>query len=107
MQPATSDPRDFGLHKYSPRCEGYLAEIICEAEECFEDLIETVEGRPDCERHGRRIKLNLPPNGLQPLLLQIEIDGGEPVGTVHVFDIVQTETSGRRGGIRVGAVVIP
>jgi len=26
---------------------------------------------------------------------------------VHVFDVVQTDTSGRRGGIRVGAVVVP
>jgi hypothetical protein len=61
-----------------------------------------------------RLRLAWPPDQTQfapkwaaTAIAKIEIDGGEPVGTVHVFDIVQTETSGQRGGIRVGAVVIP
>ena len=70
-------------------------------------LIEAVEGRPDDDRRGRRINLTLRPHGLQPLLLQMELDASEPPGSVHVFDIVQTETSSRRGGIRVGAVIVP
>jgi len=107
LRPATSAPRGLGLRKNHHGFEASLAKIICEAEEFIEDLIEIVEGRPYGDRRGRRIKLTLPPRGLQPLLMQIEFDAGETPGTVHVFDVVQTDTSGRRGGIRVGAVVVP
>jgi len=107
LQPATLDPRGLGLRKNRHRCEGWLGTIVCEAEEFIEDLIAMVEGRPDHDRRGRRITLTLPPNGLQPMLLQTELDASETPGTVHVFDIVQTDPSGRRGGIRVGAVVVP
>ncbi|HME23602.1 MAG TPA: hypothetical protein VKI44_20130 [Acetobacteraceae bacterium] len=107
LRPATSDPRGLGLRKNRHGFEGWLAKIVCEAEEFIEDLVEIVEGRPDDDHRGRRIRLTLPPNGLQPLLMQTELDASEPPGTVHVFDIVQTETSGRRGGIRVGVVVVP
>ena len=107
LRPAVSEPRGLGLRKNNHKCEGWLAKIICEAEEFFEDLIELVEGRPDDDRRGRLIKLTLPPNGIQPLLMQTEIDASEPTGTVHVFDIVETEASGRRGGIRVATIVVP
>jgi hypothetical protein len=108
LLPATSAPLGLGLRKNRHSCEGWLARIVCEAEELIEDLIEVVEGRPDEDgRRGRRIKLSFPPHGLQSLLMQTELDASEPPGTVHVFDIVQTEASGRRGGIRVATVAVP
>jgi hypothetical protein len=95
LRAARSGPRRLVLHKNPHLFEGWLATIISDAEEFIED--------PD----GRRVTLALPPNGLQPMLLQMELDESEAPGTVHVFDIVQTDPSGRRGGIRVGAVVVP
>jgi hypothetical protein len=106
LHPAASNPRGLGLCKNRHGFEGWLKNIICETEEWIEDLIEIIERRPDNDRRGRRIKLKLPPGGMQALLMQTELNASEPPGTVHVFDITQTDTSGRRGGIRVGAVVI-
>lgn len=107
LRPATSRPRGFGLRKNPHRCEGWLAKIICDAEEFVEELIAKVEGRPDVEKRGRRIALKLPPKGIQPMLFQMELNESDQPGSVHVFDIVQTDQSGRRGGIRVGVVVVP
>ena len=77
------------LRKNPHRCDGWLATIICEAEEFIEDLN---------DRRGRRVTLTLPPNSLQPMLLQVELDKGEAPGTMHVFGRVQTDPSGEAAG---------
>jgi hypothetical protein len=108
LKPATKPPKVVGLSKNPHRCEGWLAKIICEAEEIVEEVIEAVERLLGVggKWPGHRLKLTLPPNGMQPLLFQTELDAGEAPGTVHVFDILQTDETGERGGIRVGVVVV-
>jgi hypothetical protein len=111
FRPAAAPPRTLRLRRSTHECKGWLARIVCEAEEILEDAVEAVEGLVgwghDDDRHGRRLKLTLPPKGLQPLVLQTDLDTSEAPGSVHVFDIVQTDADGRRGGIRVGAVIVP
>lgn len=48
LRPATSGPRGLGLRKNSHKYESFSVKIICEAEEIIEDLLEVIEGRPDC-----------------------------------------------------------
>jgi hypothetical protein len=107
LRPAKSQPHGFGLRKNPHRLTGHLATLIGEAENFTEDRIEKVDGRPGENRRGQRIGLTLPHGGLQSLLLELELDGTEPVGTVHALDVVQTGSSNRQGGIRIGAVVVP
>ena len=103
-QPASSGLKGLRLSKNTYECKGWLGKLIREAEKILEEVIEAVD-HPF--RHSSRLRLHLPPNGVQPLLLQIELDAALPPGSVHAFDITQTEASGKRGGIRVGAVVVP
>jgi hypothetical protein len=92
------------LTRNTYECKGWLARLIREAEEILEEVIEAVEHPFP---HSSRLRLRLPPNGVQPLLLQLELDDALPPGSVHVFDITQTDSTGKRGGIRVGAIVVP
>jgi len=111
LRPAASAPRQLRLRQSPHAHEGWLGRIIYEAEEILEEVVEAIERLAGWEhrddRHGRRLRLTMPPKGLQPLLFQADLDTGEAPGSVHVFDIVQTDANGRRGGIRVGAVVVP
>jgi hypothetical protein len=108
LKPATKPPKAISLRKNTHHCEGWLAKIICEAEEIVEEVIEAVERLLGVggKWPGHRLKLTLPPNGMQPLVFQAEVDADEDPGTVHVFDIQQTDETGERGGIRVGVVVV-
>jgi hypothetical protein len=79
-----------------------LAKIIHEAEEIIEEVL-------GLETHpfggGHQLHLSLPPQGVQPLRVTVELDSAEPPGTVHSLNITQTDAGGARGGIRVGIVV--
>jgi hypothetical protein len=92
------------LSKNDYQCEGWLAQLIREAEEIVEEVIEDIE-HPF--RRSSRLRLSLPPKGVQPLLLELELDADLPVGSVQALDITQTESTGKRGGIRVGVIVVP
>jgi hypothetical protein len=104
LQPAPSSGlKGLRLTRNTYECKGWLARLIREAEEILEEVIEAVEHPFP---HSSRLRLRLPPNGVQPLLLQLELDDALPPGSVHVFDITQTDSTGKRGGIRVGAIVV-
>jgi hypothetical protein len=104
LQPASSGLKGLRLSKNTYECKGYLARIILEAEEIAEEVIEALE-HPF--RHTSRLRLKLPPKGIQPMLLTVELDASLPPGSVHTFDITQTDETGKRGGIRVAAIVVP
>jgi hypothetical protein len=112
LHPAVTPPRRVSLRRNPHECEGPLAALIREAEEIIEDVIEDLErllGHHDRSRaKGTRLRLTLPPSGVQPLLFETELDHDAGPGAVHVFDLVQkTEGSGEHGGCRVALVVVP
>jgi hypothetical protein len=112
FKPAQSPPKGVSLQKNPHQCHGWLAKIICEAEEIVEDVIEDVERLLGLSGigvgKGTRLRLTLPPNGLQPLVFNAELDPSETPGNVHVFDIIQTDqATGERGGYRIAVVAVP
>ncbi len=102
LKPATSPPRSLRLAKHDHKWNGWLCKIIHEAEEVVEELL-GVELHPF--GGGHQLHMTLPPKGLQPLSLAVELDPTEPPGTVHAIEITQTDATGARGGIRAGIVV--
>jgi hypothetical protein len=104
LQPAASPPKSLRLARHDLHHHGWLAKLIHEAEEIIEELL-------GLERHpfggGHQLHLSLPPGGLQPLRVTVELDPSEPPGTVHAIEITQTDANGARGGIRAGVVVTP
>jgi hypothetical protein len=104
LQPATKPLKDLRLVDNTHRFQGKLAELIRRAEELMEHRVED-EAHPFAATSG--LKLKLPPHGVHPLQLEMQLDPDLPEGSVHAFDITQTEAGGRRGGIRVAAVVVP
>jgi hypothetical protein len=104
FRPASSPPTSLRLSRHEHKRHGWLSKIIHEAEEIVEELL-------GLEKHpfggGHQLHLNLPPGGLQPLRMSVELDPTEVPGTVHAIEITQTDGNGARGGIRAGIVVTP
>jgi hypothetical protein len=99
LKAASASPKSLRLARHDHRWNGWLCQIIHEAEEILEELFGHTFGS------GHKVHLTLPPKGLQPLRVTAELDPSEPAGTVHSLEIAQTDTNGARGGIRVGIVV--
>jgi hypothetical protein len=94
FRPVDTPLKRVALRKNPHECRGWLAKVIREAEAIVED--------------GTRLGLTLPPNGLQPLVFEAEMDPSEAPGTVHVFDVIQTDqNTGQRGGYRIAVVAVP
>ena len=102
FKPATLPPASLRLARHECGWNGWLCKIIHEAEEILEELL-------GLATHpfggGHQLHLSLPPHGLQPLRVEVELDPTEPPGTVHSIEITQTDANGARGGIRAGIVV--
>jgi len=102
LKPAILPPKSLRLARHECGWNGWLSKIIHEAEEIIEELL-------GLATHpfggGHQLHLSLPPQGLQPLRVEVELDPTEPPGTVHAIEITQTDASGARGGIRAGIVV--
>lgn len=102
LKPATLPPKSLRLARHECGWNSWLCKIIHEAEEIIEELL-------GLATHpfggGHQLHLNLPPQGLQPLRLEVELDPTEPPGTVHSIEIKQTDANRARGGIRAGIVV--
>ncbi len=94
LRPATTPAATMVIRTNPYEQPAPLATILHEAEETVPD--------------GTGLRLVFPPGGLQPLLLEVELDASEAPGSVHVFDIVQTDsTMGTISGSRVATVTIP
>ena len=104
LKPASSPPKSLRLARHEHKSHSRLTKIVHEAEEIVEELL-------GLEKHpfggGHQLHLSLPPQGLQPLRMAVELDPSEPPGTVHAVEITQTDANGARGGIRAGVVVTP
>jgi hypothetical protein len=93
---------------------GWLCRFFKEIEHEVKDVIEDIESLltgkpiPPHKQPQQSLRITAPSSGIYPLLFQAQFDPTETVGSVHVFDIVQTDQqSGKRGGIRVAIVVAP
>jgi len=93
LKPATAGLQGIRLSKNTYPLKGHLATIVREATSIVQA--------------GTGLRLDMPANGIQPLLFRIELDPTQPPGSVHVFDITQADGTGKRGGIRVGAIIVP
>jgi hypothetical protein len=93
LKPATAGVQGVRLRKNTYPLKGHLATIVREA--------------GSITQVGTGLRLDMPANGIQPLLFEIELDPTQPPGSVHVFDITQADGSGKRGGIRIGAIIVP
>jgi hypothetical protein len=102
LKAASSAPLSLRLAKHDYKSNNWLCKIIHEAEAIVEESL-------GLATHpfggGHQMHLNLPPQGLQPLGVTIELDPTEPPGTVHAIEIIQIDADGSRGGIRAGIVV--
>lgn len=102
LKPASLAPKSLRLARHEHNWNGWLSKIIHEAEEIIEELL-------GLKTHpfggGHQLHLSLPPHGLQPVRVTVELDSSEPPGTVHSIEITQTDANGARGGIRAGIVV--
>jgi hypothetical protein len=104
FQPAARAAKTVRLRHNDHTQHSRLAELLHEAEEIIEELIEELR-HPS---HGTsRLRLKLPPKGIHPLLCEVELEPDLPPGSVHVCDITQTDPGGRTGGIRLVTVVVP
>ncbi len=84
------------------RRNSWLCKIVHEAEEIVEGLLGLATNPFG---GGHQLHLTLPPQGLQPLSVTVELDPTEEPGTVHAIEITQADANGARGGIRAGIVV--
>jgi len=98
LKAASAPPKSLRLARHDHRWNGWLCQIIHEAEEILEELFGHTFGS------GHKVHLTLPPKGLQPLRVTAELDPSEPAGTVHALEIIQTDADGSRGGIRAGLI---
>jgi hypothetical protein len=102
LKAASVPPKSLRLGRHDHRWNGWLCQIIHEAEEILEELF-GLGTHPFGS--GHQVHLNLPPKGLQPLQVTADLDPSEPPGTVHSLEITQTDGGRPCGGIRVGVVV--
>lgn len=111
FRPANTPLKTIRLAKNPHKCQGWLAKIVCEAEDIVEDIAEDIEGlfgHGDGNGKGSRLRVTVPPGGFQPLIFEAEFDPSETPGNVHVFDVTQTDqNTGERGGYRIAVVAIP
>jgi hypothetical protein len=102
LKAASAPRKSLRLARHDHRWNGWLCQIIHEAEEILEELLGLETHHPFGP--GHQLHLNLPPKGLQPLQVKAELDPTEPSGTV-----LRSRSPRRmrmaRGGIRVGIVV--
>jgi hypothetical protein len=99
LKPGTLDSESISLKKFTEKCNAYVESILCEPESITED---------NCKGTGKHVHITLPPKGeFVSMLLEASIPEGVQVGTVYAFDVVQVnDTSGERGGYRIGVIVV-
>jgi hypothetical protein len=113
IQPALLPARVAGIARFRStveRIDQKVEEIVNEAREALEHLQghwadEDEESDPGTPRNV--VTLQLAPGKLQPLLLKVALDKDDPLGAVHVFDVVQLNKDGTRGGFRLATINTP
>jgi hypothetical protein len=115
LKPSPLPLKNIKLRHNHHKCTGWLEEIVGEAEEIIEDVVDDLERLIGCDPgdkdgKGTKLHVTIPAegSGFVPLLFEVELGEGEEEGNVHVFDLVQTNGDlGETGGCRVAVVVTP
>jgi hypothetical protein len=92
------------------RVEEKVEEVADEIKEGIEHLAghwSYEDDENDSQTPQSVLTLNLSANELHPLLLKVAFDKDDPVGAVHVFDVVQANSDGSRGGFRLATINAP
>jgi hypothetical protein len=113
IQPALVPARVAGIARFRSivdRIEQKAEKITDEALEALEHLrrnwaYEDDESDPGTPRNV--VTLQLAPGELLPLLLKVAFDKDDPLGAVHVFDVVQINEDGTQGGFRLATINTP
>lgn len=113
LQPAPVPARVAGLARFrsaTERVKEEVSEVVEEIKEGVEHLLghwayEDDENDPQTPRSV--LTLNLTVNALHPLLLKVAVDKDDPVGAIHVFDVIQANSDGTRGGFRLVTINAP
>jgi hypothetical protein len=113
IQPALLPARVAGIARFRSaveRIEQKVEEIVDEGREALKHLRghwsdEDDESDPATPRNV--VTLQLARGELKPLLLKVALDKDEPLGVVHVFDVVQLNQDGTRGGFRLATINTP
>jgi hypothetical protein len=104
LHPSPKPLKSLTLAHNDHKFEGPLRKLIHAAE----DMIKMPIKEPSHPFPGTSgLKLRLPPGGVHPLHVELEVDPSAEPGAVHALDIIQTESDGRRGGIRLGVLSVP
>ena len=113
IQPALLPARVAGIARFRSvveRIEQKVEEIVDEGREVLEHLRghwsdEDDESDPGTPRNV--VTLRFAPGELQRLQLKVALNKEEPLGAVHVFDVVQLNQDGTRGGFRLATINTP
>lgn len=104
IQPALVPARVAGIARF--KAEG----IVEEAREALEHLRGHWADEDDESDSGTPrnvLRLQLAPGEVQPLLVKVAFDRDDPLGAVHVFDVIQLNEDGTRGGFRLATIHTP
>jgi hypothetical protein len=110
IQPAIVPARVAGIARFRSAAK----RIEQRAEEITHEVLEHLRGRwaeeddesnPGTPRNV--LTLQLAPGELLPLLMKVAFDKDDPLGTVHVFDVIQLNQDGTRGGFRLATIHTP
>jgi hypothetical protein len=113
IQPALVPARVAGIARFrsvAERIEQKAEEIVDEAREALEHLRGHWADEDDASDPGTPrnvLTVQLVPGELQPLLMKVAFDKDDPLGTVHVFDVIQLNQDGTRGGFRLATIQTP
>ena len=115
LKPSKTSPVSFGLMKNGHAMRhGWLSRFFKEIAEELEETVEEIDrmftgtSMPSPKLPQKSITVAVPSSGIYPLLFHAQFDPHEPVGSVHVFDVIQIDKqTGRRGGMRIAAVIVP
>jgi hypothetical protein len=92
------------------RAKEKIAEVAGEVREGVEHLFghwayEDDEKDPATPRNV--LTLEFTGRALHPLLLKVAVDKDDPIGAVHIFEVIQANTGGTQGGFRLATVHAP
>ncbi len=113
LQPAPLPARVAGLARFRSvleRVEEKVEEVADEVKEGIEHLLGNKpyeDDEDDLQVLQSVLTLGLNANELHPLLLKVAVDKDDPVGAIHVFDVVQANSDGTRGGFRLATINAP
>jgi hypothetical protein len=89
------------------RIEQKAEEIVNDARELLREHWADEDDESGLGTPRNVLTLQLAPGELLPLLMKVAFDKDDALGTVHVFDVIQLNKDGTRGGFRLATIHTP